>query len=269
MNGQAKLQEQSDYTQSATVSTRRFIIYKVTNQINGKAYVGQTIVSLRERMLGHIRKANAGCPYSLSRAIIKYGADKFVFEEVCSCQSKEELNAKEKELIKELNTKVPAGYNMTDGGEGVFGFHPSDITRAKMGLAHKGNKYSLGVKHSDEWKANKSKQMMGNTHMVGRKLSDEHKAKVSKSLIGNKRMVGRKLSDEAIAKRTEKQRGMKRSEETRKRISAAVKGRKMTNEAKENMKKAWAIRKQKMAACVCTANEGRFAASPPPLTRIK
>lgn len=224
---------------------RQHIIYKVTNRINGKIYIGQTSLSLTERKAGHIRKARAGCPYLLARAIVKYGADNFIFETINHCSSKEELDAKEIELIREYKSKSPVGYNMTDGGEGTLGFFPGEETRLKMGKAHKGNKYSLGVKHSEEWKTRKSKQMLGNKIMNGRKLSDKTKEKLSRSLIGNKNSLGRKLSQETINKRTAKQKGMKRSEETKAKMRKAFKGRKLSEQARANMVAAWVIRKQK------------------------
>jgi len=260
MNGQVKMQEQSECVQNVTApigtEKRRFIIYKVTNRINGKVYIGQTVKSLDVRKKEHIRKARSVKSWFLHNAIRKYGKDAFYFEIIRYCVSKEELNEKEMELIKEFKTKAPLGYNMTDGGEGTMGYYPSQETRAKMGKAHKGNKYSLGCKHSEERKAEERKRMIGNTYMVGRKLSDETRARVSKSLMGNKRMVGYKHSEETKEKVSKFQKGRPKSEETRAKMSAAAKGRKVTDETKAKLAKSWIARKQKVNSPIASNTSG-------------
>jgi group I intron endonuclease len=236
--------------------SNQFIIYKVTNIVDGKVYIGQTATTLSERWAGHIRKTKAECPYCLARAIRKYGLDNFVAEEVCRCLSKSELNAKEIELIKALNTKAPAGYNMTDGGEGNLGFYPSGETRAKMGRAHKGNKYSLGVRPSEETRAKLSKARMGNTNSLGVKHSAETKGRISKSLMGNKHMLGKHLSSEAKAKVSKFQKGRPKSEETKAKISAACMGRKVTDETREKIAESWIGRRQKENLPIATNRSG-------------
>jgi len=62
--------------------------------------------------------------------------------------SKEELNDKEKFYIKQFNSKIPNGYNMTDGGDGNdgtikpnLGKHLLEETKDKIRLANLGKKY--------------------------------------------------------------------------------------------------------------------------------
>ena len=204
MNGQVRMQEPCECVQSVIVPTgiekRKFIIYKATNPVNGKIYVGQTAISLSDRKAGHIQKVRKGSLSHFHNAIRKYGLDAFTWETICLCSSKDEANAKECELIKVFNAKAPAGYNITDGGEGTVGFYPSAETRAKMGKAHKGNKRALGYKHSDETKAKLSKAGKGNKRCLGYKHSDEFKAKVSAIMTGNKYMLGYKMPEETKVK---------------------------------------------------------------------
>lgn len=62
------------------------LIYKITNQVNGKCYIGQTIKSAEERWKEHRQHAFGTHPNdqnkALYRAIRKYGLDNFTFEVV-------------------------------------------------------------------------------------------------------------------------------------------------------------------------------------------
>lgn len=84
-------------------------IYKITNLINGKVYIGQSI-HIERRWKEHCSpSANS----LISSAIKKYGKDNFLFEVVEECSSKE-LNEKEEYYIHFFNSIVPNGYNVTD-----------------------------------------------------------------------------------------------------------------------------------------------------------
>jgi len=101
------------------------IIYKLTNRVNGKIYIGQTTLTLEERFKSHIYNAKFDKSRVILRAITKYGTENFNKEVLYECSSKEEMNEKEKYFIKYFNSKLPNGYNMTDGGEGAFGYEPT------------------------------------------------------------------------------------------------------------------------------------------------
>ena len=93
------------------------IIYCIRNMENGKRYVGKTIRTVARRWAIHQRWK--GKPSTaLQRAIAKYGSGRFdvsVLEKLVRLRS---LDAAEKKWIKKLNSKVPNGYNLTDGGDG-------------------------------------------------------------------------------------------------------------------------------------------------------
>lgn len=95
-------------------------IYKITNTINKKIYIGQVYnKSVQDRFERHIREVNPKHPIILDRAIYKYGKENFVCEQIDSANSLEELNQKEKYWIKYYNsTNRNIGYNLTDGGDG-------------------------------------------------------------------------------------------------------------------------------------------------------
>ena len=119
-------------------------IYVRTNKINSKKYVGQAKdLEVRQNRWDNLNQSYAG--NAINNARKKYGIDAFDFEILKECED-EELNKWEMYYIKELNTKVPNGYNMTDGGGGICGYscpHTEEWKR-KIGEKHKGKIISEG-----------------------------------------------------------------------------------------------------------------------------
>ena len=87
------------------------VIYKITNKINGKIYIGQTIQTAQARFYKHAKSNSL-----LGRDIQKYGKNNFVVEIVEKWEDRDTLNEREKFWIKKLNCKVPNGYNIAKGG---------------------------------------------------------------------------------------------------------------------------------------------------------
>tara|TARA_R110000822_G_scaffold25364_4_gene76833 strand:- start:4047 stop:4751 length:705 start_codon:yes stop_codon:yes gene_type:complete len=96
------------------------IIYKVTNKINDKSYIGQTIRNLDKRKQSHLNVVYNNPQFAFHYAIRKYGKENFKWEVLCECDNIDELNEKEKYYIKEYKTFGETGYNMTTGGEGFI-----------------------------------------------------------------------------------------------------------------------------------------------------
>lgn len=94
-------------------------IYKITNKINNKIYIGQSI-DIKERWKQHFYKAynekELGYNSAIHQAFRKYGYENFSFEVIELCE-KEELDAKEIYWIKTLNSLTPNGYNILSGGQ--------------------------------------------------------------------------------------------------------------------------------------------------------
>ena len=105
------------------------IIYKSTNKINKKSYIGQTS-NIEKRKIQHksISKSKKNLPFY--NAIRKHGWRNFKWKVLCECENKEELDEMEFHYIKQYNSIHPNGYNMTKGGEGIL--NPSLKTRQKM-----------------------------------------------------------------------------------------------------------------------------------------
>lgn len=100
-------------------------IYKATNIVNGKVYIGQTSITVEHRWNEHLKGSkNERDQYAFHRAIRKYGESKFIVETVVKTSEKDpfllkaELNKIEKIYIKGYDSFGKNGYNMTPGGDG-------------------------------------------------------------------------------------------------------------------------------------------------------
>lgn len=89
-------------------------IYKITNLVNGKVYIGQTIRGIQTRFKEHLENSLYQNTHLYS-AIRKYGQDKFVVEQLDIAESQEELDSKEKYWINYYDS-INTGYNMIQGG---------------------------------------------------------------------------------------------------------------------------------------------------------
>lgn len=91
-------------------------IYKITNRVNNKVYVGQTRFTLEHRWKQHIYESKRDLSKPLYKAIIKYGISNFYIEPLEEVPY-EKLNEREIFWIAELDT-FNKGYNATKGGQG-------------------------------------------------------------------------------------------------------------------------------------------------------
>lgn len=110
------------------------VIYKITNLIDGKCYIGQTITGFNRRYSGNILNTHNK---HLRNSIEKYGVENF---DICKIYdiafSKKELDIKESFYIKLFDSTNPEkGYNLTTGGEG---YTITEETRGRMSKAQKG-----------------------------------------------------------------------------------------------------------------------------------
>lgn len=91
-----------------------YYVYKTTCLVNGKVYVG------KHRCFKQHDKRYLGSGKLLKRAIKKYGIDNFIQEILEYTNSEEENREREIFWIKELNSQIPNGYNISPGGLGGF-----------------------------------------------------------------------------------------------------------------------------------------------------
>ena len=146
------------------------MIYKITNKINGKVYIGQTVQSLKTRWRKHCNKKK-GC-FALQNAIQKYGKEAFTVEQIDVACSRDELDAKEIYWIKFYDSMNPKkGYNLTSGGKHCV---ISDNVKQRLSETNKGKK------PSDECI---SKSVLVRK---GKKLSKDHIEKLRLNRIGER-----------------------------------------------------------------------------------
>ena len=97
------------------------IVYKATNKLNDKVYIGITTKTLKHRMSIHKRDSKVKNTY-FYKAIRKYGFDNFVWEEIDTASTIEELHEKEIYYIKQYDSfdNKENGYNTTSGGGSLY-----------------------------------------------------------------------------------------------------------------------------------------------------
>ena len=175
------------------------IIYRATNIINGKMYIGKTIKTLKQRIKGHI---SSKILTHFRKSILKNGIDNFKWEVLCELDNIDDLNEMEMFCIEIFDSKNN-GYNMTDGGDGGIGYKHTEEAiqlmkcRDVKGTPHttehkiyiseimKDKNKNFGVDNNFYGKqhTNESKDKMS-ISKLGKKLSQEHKINISKSIVG-------------------------------------------------------------------------------------
>ena len=227
-----------------------YCIYRITNLINGKTYIGQH--KYKETPYDHYM----GSGKHLKAAQAKYGIENFIKEIIVSnIESKSAIDKLEiKYIAYEKATNGNGCYNIATGGEGFSGHHSIEA-RKKMSEAQKGKKRGP---HSEETRKKISGSRKGKSAWnKGKHLSEETKQKLSESLKGKlngrhrseetkKKLSdarkgkpsgkkGKHLSEETKKKMSEAQKGKHHSEETRKKLSEANKGKHLSEETKRKI----------------------------------
>lgn len=195
------------------------IIYKVTNLINGKIYIGLTKKKLEERMKDHIKEVKAKRRNNFFyNAVRKYGWSNFKIETIDKANNYNELKLKEIYWIAEYR-KTHILYNMTDGGEGRSNYKASEETKSKMRESRKNVSDETRRKMSE---ARKGKQTGKDNPMYGTKKSPEWVEMIKK--VNRERIrtpEERKKLSESLKGKPSKLKGVPRNEETRKKIADA------------------------------------------------
>lgn len=120
----------------------RGIVYKITNTVNNKIYIGKTKThygnksfGIEQRLSNHIAHAkkgdSRGCP-ALTNAIIKHGKDNFIIEELLRCKLKYIDKYEIEQIQLHDSTNKKKGYNIAMGGGGRSVVEVSEETRAKI-----------------------------------------------------------------------------------------------------------------------------------------
>jgi group I intron endonuclease len=175
----------SDESQEGIIDGK---IYKITNLITGKVYIGQTKHTIAWRWKAHRAEANCEDPkLYLHRSMKKYGIENFKIEQVDSANTRAELNRKENEWIVKEDCMVPKGFNLRAGGRcsGI-----SEGTRQKLRDAN-----------------------------LGKTIPEEVRKKIGEA------QRGKIVSEETRKRMSESGKGKIVSEETRKKQSVGMRAR--------------------------------------------
>lgn len=165
------------------------LIYKITNKINGKIYIGQTIKKLKTRWKKHkescLSNRNNFAIYSAMR---KYGIKNFTIEEIDGANNQSELNYKEWLLIHKLNSLVPNGYNLREGGNGRGRWHSLSIEKLReSNLGKKASKETKEKQSKIRSKLWKNKEYRGKLEKHLKNLFNNEKVKNKHKIAQNKR----------------------------------------------------------------------------------
>lgn len=194
-------------------------IYKITNTVNGKSYIGQTRNdAVKTRIRDHLTGNSKGNRI-LKNAVKKHGREAFTFEILHDGIIPEFLDTLEIETIQKFNTLAPNGYNLDSGGN--RNKTRSEETKRRLSKANKGKPGPWkGKTFSEEHRRNLSASHMGKI------FSETSRRRMSESRKGKPRSeeTKRKLS-EINAGENHPQYGKPRSEETKRKLSAVSKGK--------------------------------------------
>ena len=187
------------------------IIYKTTNLVNGKIYIGQTIKNTNNNEY-------LGSGKYLKRAIIKYGKKNFKRETLITCKSQEELNAYEIYFIEKFNALDKSiGYNLHKGG---YYIKPEQRHGAKGYNRPKGkNSPRYGKSYFACWADNygieKANELMTE---LSKKLKDVRKGENNPNYGNGWKIAGEKNCQFGMTGEKSPNWGRKHSKETKKKI---------------------------------------------------
>jgi group I intron endonuclease len=219
---------------------KKYYIYKITNLLTGKAYVGQKYVEGNKNPL---KDNYMGSGLYIKRSIEKYGKENFKKEILIDeLTSQFAANIFEIYFIKKEETLNPNGYNFAIGGQGGKankGHKHSEETKNKISKANKGRKHTketkLKMHHPHKKFSNDTRQKMSIAKKG--KCSKETKLKMSLANLGNKKMKGKHHSKETKLKMSLTHKGRKFSEEHKQAIRLVRLGKKHTEETKQKISK--------------------------------
>jgi len=183
-------------------------VYKITNIINGKCYIGIS-KNPYARFNTHIKNNK----YPINKAIKKYGKENFTLDILCSCSDYNSVGDQERFYISYYNTMLPFGYNVSLGG----GSHTCDVKEKLRSIAIERNK------------------IYGNP-MKGKHRPDLISYNISQKGKSFEERLGVAQATKAKRKMSKKRKGIKFTEDHKRKIGEANRGNKRPDLAEYNRK---------------------------------
>jgi hypothetical protein len=158
-----------------------YTIYKITNSVNGKIYIGK-------HKTKNLNDGYMGSGKHLRHSISKYGIENFKKEILFQFDNEAEMNAKEAELVTEEFCLREDTYNLCPGGNGGFGYiNNNNLTPRFSSKKHKEeSKNIMSEKSKAAHKSGILKPFTKSTRFdwVGKTHSDDSREKISASMRG-------------------------------------------------------------------------------------
>lgn len=230
-----------------------YTIYKATNTINQKIYIGFDS-SWPTRQQQHLMESAGPNPDDGSvfhKAIRKYGPDAFTWEVLCQSRDGEHLlNEMEGYFIRLYKSHYldGHGYNMTYGGEGTLGRVHTKETRRKIGDAKKNRPLTVkereAIQRLNEWQKGRPKSEESNRKrsesLMGHETPQETREKMSRKKKGTAKFYNPQTNEYRQCIPGSEPKGFlpggpKHTEETKEKLSSIRIGTKHTEESKQKM----------------------------------
>lgn len=166
-----------------------YYVYKITNLVNGKIYIGKTnnIKARWNKHLSTAKNKNSKDYSYIHRAMSKYLFENFKIESIAEFEIEDQALAMEIEVIAKLNsTNRNVGYNISHGGDrGMTGLKHTEETKAKISKANTGKNPSqearkkMSEAHRGSKRTEETKNKMREARKKQAPMSEETKRKIS------------------------------------------------------------------------------------------
>lgn len=175
------------------MSNSIFTVYKLTNEITGKSYIGKTKFTAERRFRTHVsafksRQKHNKAMQHLYRSMAIHGTDCWKIETLYCCTDESHCFEMEKYFITDHDTYGASGYNESYGGEGPSGHKRSEELKQRL----KDNAYTRTAEHRKNTSEFIKKRHADGLYVV----TEEQRRKIGEAQLGEKNhMYGKTMPE--------------------------------------------------------------------------